>query len=56
MLFKLDPDGKEATKVPVTLGVSSVNTIQVMDGLKVGDQVVLSDMSAQDAYNRIRLN
>jgi HlyD family secretion protein len=56
MLFKLDPDGKEAQKVPVTLGVSSVNTIQVMDGLKVGDQVVLSDMSAQDAYNRIRLN
>ena len=56
MLFKLDPDGKEAQKVPVTLGVSSVNTIQVMDGLKVGDQVVLSDMSAQDAYNRIRQN
>lgn len=56
MLFKLDPDGKEAQKVPVTLGVSSVNTIQVVDGLKVGDQVVLSDMSAQDAYNRIRLN
>ncbi|MGD0295702.1 MAG: HlyD family efflux transporter periplasmic adaptor subunit [Bryobacteraceae bacterium] len=55
-LFKLDADGKEATRVPVTLGVSSVNTIQVMAGLKVGDQVVLSDMSAQDAYNRIRLN
>ena len=55
-LFKLDADGKEATRVPVTLGVSSVNTIQVMGGLKVGDQVVLSDMSAQDAYNRIRLN
>jgi HlyD family secretion protein len=55
-LFKLDPDGKEAQRVPVTLGVSSVNTIQVMAGLKVGDQVVLSDMSAQDAYNRIRLN
>jgi HlyD family secretion protein len=56
MLFKLDPDGKEAQKVAVTLGRSSVNTIEVMDGLKVGDQVVLSDMSAQDAYNRIRLN
>jgi HlyD family secretion protein len=55
-LFKLDADGKEATRVPVTLGVSSVNTIQVMAGLNVGDQVVLSDMSAQDAYNRIRLN
>jgi HlyD family secretion protein len=56
MLFRLDPDGKEAQKVPVTLGRSSVNTIEVVDGLKVGDQVVLSDMSAQDAYNRIRLN
>ncbi len=55
-LFKLDPDGKEAQRTPVTLGRSSVNTIEVVDGLKVGDQVVLSDMSAQDAYNRIRLN
>jgi HlyD family secretion protein len=52
----LGPDGKEAERVPVTLGKSSVNTIQVVDGLNVGDQVVLSDMSAQDAYNRIRLN
>jgi len=55
-LFKLDADGKEATRVPVSLGRSSVNTIEVVDGLKVGDQVVLSDMSAQDQYNRIRLN
>lgn len=55
-LFKLDADGKEATRVPVTLGRTSVNTIEVVDGLKVGDQVILSDMSAQDAYNRIRLN
>ena len=42
--------------VPVKLGRSSVNTIEVKDGLNVGDQVILSDMSAQDAYNRIRLN
>jgi HlyD family secretion protein len=55
-LFKLDADGKEAQRIAVTLGRSSVNTIEVVDGLKVGDQVVLSDMSAQDAYNRIRLN
>jgi len=55
-LFKLDPDNKEAQRVPVTLGRSSVNTIEVVDGLKVGDQVVLSDMSAWDAHNRIRLN
>ena len=55
-LFKLGADGKEAERVPVTLGRTSVNTIEVVDGLKVGDQVILSDMSAQDAYNRIRLN
>ncbi len=55
-LFKVDPDGKEAQRVQVTLGRSSVNNIEVVDGLKVGDQVILSDMSAQDAYNRIRLN
>lgn len=55
-LFKLDPDGKEAQRVPVSLGRSSVNNIEVLDGLRVGDQVILSDMSSQDAYNRIRLN
>ena len=55
-LFRLDPEGKEAQRVPVALGRSSVNNIEVVDGLKVGDQVILSDMSSQDAYNRIRLN
>jgi HlyD family secretion protein len=55
-LFKLDTDSKEAQRIPVSLGRSSVNTIEVVDGLKVGDQVILSDMSAQDAFNRIRLN
>jgi HlyD family secretion protein len=55
-LFKLDPDGKEAQRVPVQLGRSSVNTIEIKSGLNVGDTVILSDMSAQDAYNRIRLN
>ena len=55
-LFKLDPDGKEAQRVPVSLGRTSVNTIEVVDGLKVGDQVILSDMSTWDAHNRIRLN
>src|SRR5277367_4752603 len=55
-LFKLDPETKEALRVPASLGRSSVNNIEVVDGLKVGDQVILSDMSAQDSYNRIRLN
>ncbi|MEJ7604686.1 MAG: hypothetical protein WKF37_00045 [Bryobacteraceae bacterium] len=43
-------------RVQVKLGRTSVNTIEVLEGLKVGDQVLLSDMSAHDAYNRIRLN
>jgi HlyD family secretion protein len=55
-LFKLDTEGKYADRVPVKLGRSSVNTIEILDGLKVGDQVILSDMSSQDAQNRIRLN
>jgi HlyD family secretion protein len=55
-LFKYDPETKEANRVQVKLGRSSVNTIEVVDGLKVGDQVILSDMSAYDAQNRIRLN
>ena len=55
-LFKLDPDGKGAVRVPVKLGRTSVNTIEITEGLNVGDQVILSDMSAWDAHNRIRLN
>src|ERR1700689_2472271 len=52
-VFKLDEDGKGATRVTVRLGRASVNSIEVLDGLKVGDQVVLSDMSAQDQNPRI---
>lgn len=55
-LFKISPDGKEATHVNVKLGLASVNEIQVLDGLNVGDQVILSDMSQWDSYPRIRLN
>ncbi len=55
-LFKLEPDGKYANKTKVTFGRSSVNTIEVKDGLQVGDKVILSDMSAYDSYDRIRLN
>ncbi|HEY7289706.1 MAG TPA: efflux RND transporter periplasmic adaptor subunit [Vicinamibacterales bacterium] len=54
-LFKVEPDGVNAERVQVKLGKSSVNTIEVLSGLKVGDQVILSDMSAYDAYDRIRL-
>jgi len=55
-LFRLDPDGREAVRVPVKFGRASVNSIEVVEGLKVGDTVLLSDMSAWDAHNRIRLN
>jgi len=54
-LFKIGGDGIEAERTQVKLGRSSVNTIEVLSGLKVGDQVILSDMSAYDAYDRIRL-
>lgn len=54
-LFKLVDDGSEAVRVNVKLGRSSVNTIEILDGLKVGDQVILSDMSAWDAFDRVRL-
>lgn len=55
-LFRLDPASNEAVRVQVKLGRTSVNTIEIMEGLRVGDQVVLSDMSAWDAHSRIRLN
>jgi HlyD family secretion protein len=55
-MFRYDVDGKTATRVTVKLGRASVNTIEVLDGLKVGDRVILSDMSAQDSHDRIRLN
>ncbi len=55
-MFKLIDDGKEAIRVPVMLGRSSVNTIEIVSGLKPGDQVILSDTSAQDGFDRIRLN
>ena len=54
-LFKVDVDGGGATRVQVKLGRSSVNTVEVLSGLKVGDAVVLSDMSAWDAFDRVRL-
>jgi len=55
-LFKMEPDGQHAARTKVTLGRASVNTIEIVDGLKVGDTVILSDMSAQDLHDRIRLN
>ncbi|HEV3197576.1 MAG TPA: HlyD family efflux transporter periplasmic adaptor subunit [Bryobacteraceae bacterium] len=54
-LFRMSRDGAEATRVKVKVGRVSVNTVEVVEGLKVGDRVILSDMSAMDSYDRIRL-
>jgi HlyD family secretion protein len=54
-LFKEDPDHKGATRVQVKVGRASVQYIQVLDGLKAGDTVILSDMSRYDNVDRIRL-
>ena len=54
-MFRLSPDGQQASRVPVVLGRNSVNTIEIVDGLREGDQVILSDTSAWDTYDVIRL-
>jgi HlyD family secretion protein len=54
-LFRLDQEGKGAVRVPVKVGRASVNAIQVMQGLREGDTVILSDMSRYDTTDRIRL-
>ena len=54
-LFKVIDDGREATRVQVQLGRSSVNTVEIVKGLDVGDKVILSDMSAWDNYDRVQL-
>jgi HlyD family secretion protein len=55
-LFRLGEGTSEAARVRVRLGRASVNTVEVVEGLKEGDQVILSDTSAWDAFDRIRLN
>lgn len=55
-IFKLVRDGEEAIRVPVRLGRSSVNTIQVLEGLQEGDRVILSDTSDWDQFDRFRLD
>jgi HlyD family secretion protein len=55
-MFKLEPDGQNAVRAQVQLGRSSVNTVEIVKGLKEGDQVVLSDMSRWDNFDRVRLD
>jgi multidrug efflux pump subunit AcrA (membrane-fusion protein) len=54
-MFKIDPDGKTASRVTVELGRASVCCMEIVRGLKEGDQVILSDMSRWDSYDRVRL-
>ena len=54
-LFKLTPNG-EAHRTKVVLGRSSVNQIEIREGLQPGDQVILSDMSSYDQFDRVKLN
>jgi len=53
-MFLVEPEQSAASRVKVQLGRSSVNTIEIVTGLKEGDQVVLSDMSRWDSYDRVR--
>jgi len=55
-MFKLEPDGKTAVRVQAKLGRSSVNTVELLGGMNEGDQVILSDMSRWDNFDRIRLD
>jgi len=52
-LFKLDPDGSQATRVSVQYGQASMNAIQIQSGLAPGDRVILSDTSKVSKYDRI---
>jgi HlyD family secretion protein len=54
-LFKVVDDGAAATRVQVQLGRTSVNTVEIVKGLQIGDKVILSDMSASDNYDRVQL-
>jgi HlyD family secretion protein len=55
-IFKVVDGGKGAVRVSVKLGHSSVSSIEVLQGLEAGDQVILSDMSQWDSYDHVRLN
>ena len=54
-IFRVDPDGKTATRVQVRVGRASVNSMEIISGLHAGDQVILSDMSRWDAVDKVKL-
>ena len=55
-IFKLEPGGQEAVRVPVKLGRGSASTMEIVKGLQAGDQVIVSDMSKWNAHERVKLN
>jgi HlyD family secretion protein len=55
-LFKLTPDGTEATRVTVRMGRTSVNTVEILGGIERGDKVIISDMSRWDGHDRVRVD
>lgn len=54
-VFKIIGGGKEAVRVPVRIGRASVSSVEILGGLNVGDEVILSDMSRWDGFDRVRL-
>ncbi|HEY0930399.1 MAG TPA: HlyD family efflux transporter periplasmic adaptor subunit, partial [Gemmatimonas sp.] len=54
-VFRVDADGETAVRVPVVLGRSSVNAIEILNGLAVGDRIILSDLSSVAAAEKIRI-
>ncbi len=54
-IFKLEPDGNHATRVKVTYGHATVNGVEIRQGLEAGDRVILSDMSAYEGQDKLRL-
>lgn len=54
-IFKLLDGGSTAKRVPVVLGRTSVNAVEILRGLKVGDKVILSDMGRYDDTDRVRI-
>ncbi|MDQ3803634.1 MAG: efflux RND transporter periplasmic adaptor subunit [Acidobacteriota bacterium] len=55
-LFRLEPGEREAVRVPVRLGRTSVNTVEILEGLREGDTIILSDTSQWDGVDRLRLD
>jgi len=54
-LFRLEPDGEHAVKVAVRLGRASVRVIEVIEGLSLGDRIIVSDTSRWEEHERVRL-